>query len=117
VSGRVTVPPERHEPQPAIVRYRRWLLIPVLPVLAFIAIVVTSILLSLLPGPATQFVTIALWAATLAHALFWWRLAWLVGMIVFPPTTLAYGIWLAFGLQRAPDRTVPRPPYPWRSGR
>ena len=99
MTGRVTPKGTGHvdDRPPAVVRYRRWLVVPVLPVLAFIGLFVGAIITSLLPNAPARVAWYVVLLAVIAHAASFARTWWVVAMVVFPPAAIAYGFW--FGLR------------------
>ena len=84
-------------------RARRYLLLPVLPIMALFAIVLGGIFLNLLPGPIgplASVVTLGTWATALYHAGRHARAGWVLGVAVFWPAAAAYWIWVALRLDR-----------------
>jgi hypothetical protein len=107
VTGRVTPKGtgRRVEPEPAAVRHRAWLLLPVIPVVVVTGLLAQLWLTTVLPSWAVHLVSAAFfvgWLGALAHAASATRPGWVVGMAVAPPGFLAYGLWLLFGLDRRP---------------
>jgi hypothetical protein len=98
VTGRVTPKGTGHvdERPPAVVRYRRWLVVPVLPILAFIGLFAAGVVTSLLPNGAARVLYYAVEIGVIAHAASRARTWWVVAIVVFPPAVVAYGMW--FGL-------------------
>lgn len=89
------------EPNSAAWRARRSLLLPLLPVFAFLAFVGVWLASEVVPDVVMRFVMIPAWIGAVAHALWNRRFGWAVGML-FWPTMLAYGIYVVLDLDRRP---------------
>ena len=84
-------------------RARRYLLLPVIPILVLFALVIGGWMLSALPGPTGPIagvVLVALWVGALYHAGRHARPGWVVGVAVFWPAAVGYWIYVGMKLDR-----------------
>ncbi len=81
-------------------RWRRYLLIPVLPVLALIGVVLAGGLLALLPSPLIGPILLVAWVGSLYHAGRNARAGWVVAIAAFWPSLVGYWLYVGFRLDR-----------------
>ncbi|MFZ6002474.1 MAG: hypothetical protein ACOYXM_00940 [Actinomycetota bacterium] len=84
-------------------RARRYLLLPVVPILVIFALVLGVWLLSILPGPlgpVAGVVLLSSWVGALYHAGRQARPGWVVGVALFWPASVGYWIYIALRLDR-----------------
>ena len=82
---------------------RRYLLLPVIPILVMFALVLGGVLLSILPrpiAPVAGIVLLGLWIGSLYHAGLHGRPGWVVGLALFWPASVGYWIYFALRLDR-----------------
>lgn len=91
---------------PAASTYRRFLLVPVVPVAALLGLALLALLLSALPQRWTIVVLFPLWVGSFVDAARRTRPGWVAAIVLFWPSLLAYWTVRLFRLGR-PTRSAP----------
>lgn len=97
--GRVTAPRVAPvQPTSAAWRYRKYLLLPVIPLAVLVLFVVVTATLSVVPNGLASIVLLASLAFSLYHAAKRGRAGWAVAIALIWPVLLGYWIWVGLGL-------------------
>jgi hypothetical protein len=88
------------EPGTAAMRARRYLLIPVIPILVLSGLLLSVIVLSLFPNWINRLVLPIAYAGSLFHAARRAKAGWVVAIAVFFPSLVAYWIYTGLRLDR-----------------
>jgi hypothetical protein len=97
-SGRLPPITKTTEVESPTMRWRRYLLIPVLPVVALIGIVLAGALLAQFPSSFVAPILVVAWVGSLYHAGRCARAGWVVGIAAFWPALVGYWLYVAFRL-------------------
>lgn len=81
-------------------RYRRYLLIPLIPLAVVVLWVAVALTLWAIPDPVSGVVLLVAWAGTLYHAARLGRSGWVVAIAIAWPVLLGYWIYVGLGLDR-----------------
>lgn len=100
--GRVTQPaPPAPTTTSAAWRYRKYLLLPIIPLAAIVLMVVGGLTLALLPNGVATVALLGSYAYSLYHAARRGRAGWVVAIALIWPVLVGYWIWVGLGLDRS----------------
>lgn len=85
---------------PVASTYRRFLLVPVVPIAALLGLVLLSLLLSAVPQTWTLFVLFPIWVGSFVDAARRARPGWVASIVLFWPSLVAYWTVRLFRLGR-----------------